>query len=151
MSSSYTDAIALVDKVFSDSRVLNRLGFSTSERQLMEETIARPAWYCFTLKPSPHRELLLHFSDGTNGDRYFIVAIANTEVADSFLLEDWLRLRGHAFEVSPCLLFTQAGTEQERLSRFVAFLEEELSTKDLWDILSGKTWVPIPYDWGVMK
>jgi len=83
----------------------------------MDETIHRPAFYCFTLRPSAHRELQLHFSDGIKGERYFIVGIANTEVADSFLLEEWMKQRGLVFEVSPCLLFTQTTMDPENWTR----------------------------------
>lgn len=145
VSSSFSDAVALVDNVFSQSELLNSLGFAMSERQLMDETIHRPAFYRFILRPSANRNVLIDFSDDITCKCYFIVGIVNTEVSDSFLLEEWMRLRGLVFDVSPCLLFTQTGTEQERLVRFVAFLEQELSTKEMKDILSGRIWVHIPY------
>ncbi|MEI8384046.1 MAG: hypothetical protein WCJ09_28295 [Planctomycetota bacterium] len=147
VSSSFLASIAVVTNMFSESDALNSIGFAKSERQLMDQTIYRPAFYRFTLRPSAHRNVLIDFSDDITGKCYFIVGIINTEASDSFLLEEWLRLRGLVFEVSPCLLFTQAGTEQERLVRFVAFLEQEFSTKEMRDILSGKSWVHIPFDW----
>ena len=148
MSISYAKATTLVQDVLGSSRELNDLGYSTAVRESTGETPTLPATFCVSLRPSPDRTLAISFCYQREGNHYFIVEITNNLSPDSFLLDEWMKMRGECPEPFPWMLSSYHGTLRERLEGVVSFLVSQLTLPDIQDILRGQSWEHIPYDWG---
>jgi hypothetical protein len=151
MHSSFTEAVEWVHAMFSKSEVLRQLGYGTCSREVPAESPFLPATCHFAMHTSGNRRLVISFCYGQDGNHFFTVEVFNTTAASSFLLEEWLSQQGVKLEPYPFILSSYAGTPSERLTGFVSFLDSQLSTAEMADVLGGRGWLNIPFDWGSLK
>ena len=155
MISSFDDVTRDVDKALASSPLLARLGYSSRKAVLREAKRYSPDLELgrgcrFTIETAPERALSIDVQ--SHGQDYSIcVTFINNQADDEFLLDEWMREKNIQVEPYPWLLSAYVGSTRDRITHLVTFLEGQLSSPELLDILAGRTWKHIPYDWGAMK
>ncbi len=148
MAFSFIEAVQVVHDVFSNSEVLQLFGYAASTRELLAETAYLPPRCEFILESGANRKVVISFCyDRHNRDdnHFFTVEVFNTEAVASFLIEEWMGLQRIKMEPYPFILSSYTGTLRERLSGFVFFLESQLCSDPILDVLRGRNWLDVPW------
>ena len=83
-------------------------------------------------------------------DYYFFAHIENTKNKEYISVDDFLKRNKICTDLSPFTLSNYSGTFEQKVDQFLVFLEKALK-EHMYDILMGKKWIQIPFDWGEYK
>jgi len=97
------------------------------------------------------RRIEFIYSPEPAADDFLLVYIINTLSGEGFSLQDWLSFHEIAIDDDPFRLGIYPGTLHEKIQGFVHFVNGVISHKELANILRGRIWVDIPYDWGELR
>lgn len=157
MNHTLDEATNVVEKTLSESKLLRTFCYPTHRRTPIaplqfSEMLSTDPGYRFSIETGPFRRLDIDFRySESRQSGSFCVTFRNLATEDEFLLNEWMKEKDIRAGADPWGLSSYSGAFQERVAEFVTFLENQLSTSELADILAGRTWIHIPYDWGAMK
>lgn len=96
-------------------------------------------------------DVSVSFSPKSNGNDNFTVFIYNRKIGSDFCLDDWLKIHGVKNVIDSFRLSSYSGEFSERLDLFFMYLESIFSIPELMNILSGREWEEVPFNWAGMK
>lgn len=97
------------------------------------------------------RSVQVIFYPQPNNEDYFLVNLVNQENKEIFNIKDWLKKHEMIEPLSPFKLSSYAGSFEERLDLFVAYLGRLFSHDILEQILQGDSWESVDFDWAGMR
>lgn len=153
MSLSFDDVVSDIDQALASSPFLVRLGYSSRkavrrEAKRYSADLELGPSYRFTIETASERALHIDVYSHSQ-DSSICVTFVNNKADDEFLLGEWMQEKSIQIEPYPWLLSSYAGTD--RITQFVTFLEGQLNSPELMDIMHGRTWKHIPFNWGALK
>ncbi|WP_425614564.1 hypothetical protein NA78x_004437 [Anatilimnocola sp. NA78] len=151
MSLSLVETYECARDVFKASAALNDVRSSGTTIESIPATEVLGPSLKFTITPAWNRKVIAKLYYRSDDAHFFTVEIFNSEVKDSFLLDEWMNLHCTPVNLSLFDLNSYQGTLQERLAAFFSFLAAQLSERSLQEVLNGQKWEHIPYDWGAMR
>lgn len=129
----------------------DKVGLSYLKEELVPPSKLLGEQYRFWFSGVKGIEIRVTFGPRTESNDYFTVFIFNRNLGDDFSLNDWLKINGGKNTIESFRLLSYSGSFEEKLDGFMIYLESIFSMPNMADILSGKKWEDVPFDWGDMK
>jgi len=137
MNSEIQSTFDIVDDRLGKSEVLKELGYETRVRETIESQVK-----CyFHIATGPFRCLSIGCHYMPSGDQLFTFEIFNTNLDESFLIEDWTRALQDPRAPYAFLLSSYKGDFKERLDQLIKYVDWLIQADDgINRILKGEAW-----------
>ena len=144
MNSEIRTTFDIVDDRLGKSEVLEELGYETRVR----ESVESPVKCYFHIATGPFRCFSICCRYMSDGDQLFTFEIFNTDLDESFLIEDWTRSLQDPRAPYAFLLSSYKGDYKERLDQLIKYVDWLIQGDDgLNKIFKGEGWTDCSLMW----